>query len=91
MVFNSIEGMGMAAAAIIHFKCAHCDALYQVVKAKAGPETVDSEMNCRICGRPLAGRDGEFVLKYMLLRKAGRRQGQRKQAATVGRLPVAPR
>ena len=64
----------MVRTATVHFKCPHCDALYQVVKAEAGPETsIDGEIPCRICGGPLAARDGEFVLKYFLLRKAARR------------------
>ena len=54
------------------FTCPNCDALYQVVKAEPGRETVDREVACRSCGGPLAGRDGKFVLKYFLLRKAGR-------------------
>ena len=52
------------------FKCPSCDALYEVIRAEAGPETRDGEIGCRICGAPLAPRDGEFVLKYFLLRKA---------------------
>ena len=80
----------MSGATIINFKCAHCDALYQVIKSKAGPETVDSETNCRICGRPLAGRDGEFVLKYFLLRKASRRRDGGSTAATVRESPASP-
>ena len=52
------------------FKCPSCDGLYQVVRAEAGPETRDGELACRVCGAPLAPRDGEFVLKYFLLRKA---------------------
>jgi hypothetical protein len=43
-----------------------------VVKAEAGPETDNREINCRACGDPLAGREGKFVLKYFLLRKAAR-------------------
>ena len=76
---------------MIHFKCPNCDALYQVIKAEAGPETVDSEISCGICGRPLDGRDGEFVLKYFLLREAGRKQVWRKSAKyrAVG-VPLAP-
>jgi len=54
------------------FKCPNCDALYQVVRVKAGPETSDGEIACRVCGSPLAARDGEFVLKYFLLRAARR-------------------
>jgi hypothetical protein len=54
------------------FKCPNCDALYQVVRVEAGPETSDGEIACRVCGSPLAARDGEFVLKYFLLRAARR-------------------
>ena len=54
------------------FICPNCQALYQIVKVEAGPETIDREPTCRACGGPLAGRDGKFVLKYFLLRKAAR-------------------
>ena len=54
------------------FTCPNCGAFYQVVKAEAGPETDNREINCRACGDPLAGREGKFVLKYFLLRKAAR-------------------
>jgi hypothetical protein len=57
------------------FKCPNCDALYQVIKVESGPETTpDPEVPCRICGGSLAARDGDFVLKYFLLRTAGRKQ-----------------
>ena len=55
------------------FTCPSCAALYQVVKAEAGPETGASELACLVCGGPLAPRDGKFVLKYFLLRE-GRRK-----------------
>jgi predicted Zn finger-like uncharacterized protein len=54
------------------FTCPNCGAFYQVVKAEARPETDNREINCRACGDPLAGREGKFVLKYFLLRKAAR-------------------
>ena len=38
--------------------CPNCKAFYQVVKVEAGPETADSEITCRVCGGPLAGREG---------------------------------
>ena len=60
-------------------KCPNCDALYEVVKAEAGPESSDGEIPCLVCGGPLAARDGEFVLKYFLLRKAGRQQRWQKR------------
>ena len=60
----------------ISFTCPNCKALYQVVKVEAGPETSDRELICRVCGAPLASREGKFVLKYFLLRKAARVQKQ---------------
>lgn len=57
------------------FNCPNCSALYQIIKIEAGPETVDREITCRVCGGPLQGREGNFVLKYFMLRKAGRKQG----------------
>jgi hypothetical protein len=49
--------------------CVDCNALYHLIKVEAGPETVDRELNCRACGAPLPAREGQFVLKYFLLRK----------------------
>jgi hypothetical protein len=54
------------------FRCKSCFALYQVVKTQAGPETVDPQIACRVCKGPLAAREGQFVLKYFLLREASR-------------------
>ena len=56
------------------FNCPNCDALYQVIKTEAGPETVDREITCRSRGAPFQGRDGKFVVKYFMLRKATRRK-----------------
>jgi hypothetical protein len=61
-------------AAFNRFTCPNCNAFYQVVKVEAGPETTDREIACRVCGVPLAGREGKFVLKYFLLREATRRK-----------------
>jgi hypothetical protein len=52
--------------------CPNCDALYQLVKVEAGPETSDREIACRACGAPLPVREGKFVLKYFMLREATR-------------------
>ena len=57
------------------FTCPSCAALYQVVKAEAGPETEASELACLVCGGPLAPRDGKFILKYFLLREGRRKCG----------------
>jgi predicted Zn finger-like uncharacterized protein len=36
------------------FKCPNCQALYQIVKVEAGPDSVIQEVPCRVCGAPLA-------------------------------------
>jgi hypothetical protein len=59
------------------FTCPNCDALYQVIKAEAGPETVQHEAACRSCGAPVPGNEGNFVLKYFLLRKKAARSRKR--------------
>jgi hypothetical protein len=56
------------------FTCPNCHAFYQVVKVEAGPETKGHEIACRVCGVPLAGREGKYVLKYFLLREGIRRK-----------------
>ena len=52
------------------FTCPNCQALHQVVRVEAGPETNNREITCSVCGAPLLGRKGKFVLKYFPLRKA---------------------
>jgi predicted Zn finger-like uncharacterized protein len=52
------------------FTCPKCKALYEVVKVEAGPETDEREIMCSACGGAFAGREGKFVRKYFLLRKA---------------------
>ena len=65
-------------AADTSFHCPNCNALYQVVKVEAGPETVGRETTCLCCEAPLIGREGNLVVKYFLLRKARRaRSGER--------------
>jgi hypothetical protein len=78
---NGVLGGIMAAgrpAAFSTFVCPNCNALYQLVKGEAGPETVDRALTCRSCGGPLPSREGEFVLKYFLLRKAAERTVRRR-------------
>ena len=43
------------------FKCPHCNALYDIIKPEAGPETIATrEITCRVCDGP----DGESIIKY---------------------------
>jgi len=66
----------------ISFPCAHCQALYHVVKVEAGAETTEAEVTCRACGAPFTGREGTFVLKYFMLRHGAR--GRRRGPAETG-------
>ena len=59
-------------SALLH--CSQCQALYQVVKAEAGPETVDRPIFCLACAGPLIGREGQYIFKYFHLRNATRRK-----------------
>jgi transcription elongation factor Elf1 len=62
------------------FRCPKCEALYQLVRAKAVPETTnEGEIPCLVCGAPLSAREGELVLKYFLLRQAVRRKAWQKR------------
>jgi hypothetical protein len=71
------------------FRCKSCFALYQVVKAPAGPETVELEVACRLCNGPLVAREGQFVLKYFLLREASRLDARRAWQGSVRAKPTA--
>jgi predicted Zn finger-like uncharacterized protein len=52
-----------------YFNCPNCGALYHLVKAKAGVETIDREIKCLSCNARLPSREGDLVLKYFLLKK----------------------
>ena len=73
------------------FRCKSCFALYQVVKTQAGPETVDPQIACRVCNGPLAAREGQFVLKYFLLREASRLDARRARQGFLRAKPTARR
>ena len=75
----------MASTVAGNFTCPNCNALYQIIKAEVGPETTERDIACRICGGPLPGREGQFVLKYFLLRKAI--QSQKWQRQSVPSVP----
>jgi predicted Zn finger-like uncharacterized protein len=55
------------------FNCPNCNALYYVAKAEVRSEIVDRWVTCRTCKGPLPACEGKFILKYLLLRKAVRR------------------
>jgi hypothetical protein len=43
-----------------------------LVKVEARPETADREITCRECKASFPAREGKFVFKYFMLRKAAR-------------------
>jgi hypothetical protein len=49
------------------FHCSDCGAAYQIVRveALAGP-AADRGISCVACGGSLNGREGPFILKYLL-------------------------
>jgi hypothetical protein len=61
--------------------CAVCDAMYQVSKTEGEDEATDPEITCLVCGAPFPAREGKFVLKYFMLRKAARLRRGRLSAA----------
>jgi hypothetical protein len=48
------------------FVCPNCGSGYKVVRVKADADL----LHCRICKHPLTAMDGEFILKYFLVRRA---------------------
>ena len=75
------------------FHCPNCNALYQIVKVEASPETVGRQVSCRPCGAELPSRHGKFVVKYFLLRTSAYKQKWKrpktKKPATGGPKSIA--
>ncbi len=63
------------------FTCPNCKALYQLIKVESGRETANTEIRCKVCSGPLVGREGNFVLKYFLLREGIRRERRKSERA----------
>jgi hypothetical protein len=66
-----------------NFTCRNCEALYQLVREEARPESRDRQVTCLACGAQFPGREGKFILKYFLLRKATRIQESRLRQRSV--------
>jgi hypothetical protein len=73
------------------FRCKSCVALYQVIKTQAGPETIDPQIACPVCNGLLAAREGQFVLKYFLLREASRLDARRARQGFLRAKPTTRR
>jgi hypothetical protein len=48
--------------------CPSCKVLYHLIKAEAGPETTDRDINCGACGAPFPGREESFVPQVLSVR-----------------------
>jgi hypothetical protein len=84
---RTLPGGGMAKSTKVHFTCPNCSALYQVVKAEAGPETTDDpkvmcvrrfrpaktngSSNIFCCGRRAAARFGSASCLRQCFSEAG--------------------
>jgi hypothetical protein len=75
-------------SAIPLFRCSRCFALYQVT-AQAARDNDDLTIVCEVCNEPLAARKGQFVLKYLLLRKATPIDVRRARHGFLGAKPTA--
>lgn len=52
------------------FRCPTCEAKYEVIRVEGPPRpTTDREISCLCCGRPLHGREGNFIFKYFLIER----------------------
>ena len=52
--------------------CPKCQAIYHVLKVEGTPDAKDEGATCQACGAPLPTPQrlqGEFVLKYFLMRE----------------------
>lgn len=57
----------MSKAEAARFNCPNCSALYYLVRVETESVKTDHEQACLTCDALLQGRDGRFVLKYLLL------------------------
>jgi DNA-directed RNA polymerase subunit RPC12/RpoP len=72
------------------FNCTTCDAPYRIVRVEAEPSSADRKIACRVCGAPLQGRDGPFVLKYFLVGRAPDKTTHGRVAGTPKAPSVVP-
>jgi predicted RNA-binding Zn-ribbon protein involved in translation (DUF1610 family) len=59
----------MTNAPISSFVCPDCGSVYKVVHLKTPPEPHDHPVACLSCGRALAPREDEFLLKYFRIER----------------------
>jgi hypothetical protein len=59
----------------VDFVCPRCTSRYKLVRVRTEPERQNRLIHCRVCKEPLAPTDGEYVLKYFLVDKAGKHNG----------------
>jgi hypothetical protein len=66
------------------FVCPGCGSGYKVVRAKADADLPHRLIYCRVCKQPLAAIDGEFVVKYFLVRREKAKRQERSPAGERG-------
>ena len=51
----------------------NCNVEYRLVRAEARPKSSYGQIECYHCGGPLNGREGQFILKYLLVKNPRKR------------------
>jgi hypothetical protein len=67
----------MPTSSTSRFDCPKCGTPYTLLHVEADATSEDGDIACTGCSAPLLARDGQFVLKYFLMRRNGVRQGAR--------------
>jgi predicted RNA-binding Zn-ribbon protein involved in translation (DUF1610 family) len=67
----------MPTSSTSHFDCPKCGTPYTLLRVEADATSEDGDIACTACGEPLLAREGQFVLKYFLMRRNGVREGAR--------------
>jgi len=69
------------------FVCPGCGSGYKVVRVKADADLPHRLIHCRVCKQPLAAIDGEFVVKYFLLRRGKAKRQKAPQGSGAYKRP----
>jgi transcription elongation factor Elf1 len=69
--------MPMPSPSTSRFNCPRCGTPYTLIRVEADPTPDEAEIACTVCSAPLPAREGEFILKYFLLRRNSSRQDAR--------------
>jgi len=73
----------MVMSPISRFNCSTCGAVYTLVRVESAGAEVraasadECTLSCTVCGAPLPAHEGQYILKYFLMRRSGVREQRR--------------